>query len=64
MPPSESGGTRFAFHEAGHRLAGSVIRAAPDILDGVEIFFTALLIVVGLLTTWFAVYVVYRLYTD
>jgi hypothetical protein len=30
----------------------------------VEIFFTSLLVVMGLLTTWFAGYVVYRLYAD
>ncbi|GLZ43760.1 hypothetical protein Acsp05_73840 [Actinokineospora sp. NBRC 105648] len=30
----------------------------------VEIFFTSLLVLMGLLTTWFAVYVVYRLYAD
>ncbi|SDC89888.1 hypothetical protein SAMN05216174_105205 [Actinokineospora iranica] len=29
-----------------------------------EIFFTSLLVIMGLLTTWFAVYVVYRLYAD
>jgi hypothetical protein len=30
----------------------------------VEILFTTLLILVGLAVTWFAVYVVYRLYAD
>lgn len=35
-----------------------------DILTSVEIFFTALMVLVMVLTTWFAVYVVYRLYSD
>ncbi len=30
----------------------------------VEIFFTTLLVAMGVLTTWFAFYVVYRLYID
>jgi hypothetical protein len=34
------------------------------ILDSVELFFTALLVLIGVLTTWFAGYVVYRLYSD
>jgi hypothetical protein len=31
---------------------------------GVDILFTTLLIIVGIAITWFAVYVVYRLYAD
>ena len=30
----------------------------------VEIFFTSMLVIVGLLTTWFAGYVLYRLFAD
>ncbi|QFU94386.1 hypothetical protein YIM_46300 [Amycolatopsis sp. YIM 10] len=30
----------------------------------VHIFFTVLLVLSGVLVTWFAAYVVYRLYTD
>jgi hypothetical protein len=30
----------------------------------VEIFFTVLMVLVGVLTAWFAAYVLYRLYTD
>lgn len=34
------------------------------ILRGVEAFFTTLLVLAGIAITWFAVYVVYRLYAD
>jgi len=38
--------------------------ARAVILRSVEIFFTTLLVLMGLLTTWFAGYVVYRIYAD
>ena len=41
------------------RCCGSFGR--DDRLDGVEIFYTSLLVVVGLVIAWFAFYVVYRL---
>ena len=44
--------------------AGGLSGAAAAKLRGVEIFFTSLLVIVGLVTAWFAVYVVYRLYAD
>ncbi|SES26355.1 hypothetical protein SAMN04487818_109173 [Actinokineospora terrae] len=44
--------------------APRVGRAAGRYPLPVEIFFTSLLVLVGLLTTWFAGYVVYRLYAD
>jgi uncharacterized membrane protein YoaK (UPF0700 family) len=37
---------------------------AGAILGPVEIFFTALLALMGVATVWFAVYVVYRLFND
>ncbi len=33
-------------------------------MRGVEILFTTLLVIAGVAITWFAVYVVYRLYAD
>lgn len=38
--------------------------ARATILRSVEIFFTSLLVFMGLLTTWFAGYVLYRIYAD
>lgn len=39
-------------------------QAGRAILRDVEILFTSLLVLAGLVITWFAVYVVYRLYSD
>jgi hypothetical protein len=36
----------------------------PFILFCVELFFTALLVIMGVAVLWFAGYVVYRLYSD
>lgn len=47
--------------------APTLRRAVPDRADysaRVEAFFTTLLVLAGIAITWFAVYVVYRLYAD
>jgi hypothetical protein len=45
------------------RVAGRGGKAGTKVLS-VDILFTTLLIIAGIAITWFAVYVVYRLYAD
>ncbi len=48
----------------GHATSAGLSGQVATKVRGVEILFTTLLVLAGVAITWFAVYVVYRLYAD